>query len=278
MRVSGFKKGGGFLNNVIGTIVDYTFTDEAPESKTPKKAKKKGEDDFNSLFVKMDVKLDGATDTVSTHLWAGSADDFEVSEDRHSLKPLEDGNTLRAGTPFARFIETLVEAGFPESNFPETEIDFTAIIGARVGFKQQKDEEATKRLGKRKDPKTGKEYDRQELVVDKVLSYGKPTGEAKKPTGKATKPAAGAKGAKATAAAEEVDAAGAAAEALVRYATKAGEAGIKKDKLRMKVLTDATFKGNTALREGVIKWLESDENIEGVEGIGYDEGVVVVIE
>jgi hypothetical protein len=278
MRTSGFKKGGGFLNNVIGTITDYKFTDEAPEGKAGKKAKKKGEDEFNSLFVRLYVKLDGATDTVDTHLWAGSADDFEISEDGHSLSPLEEGNTLRAGTPFYRFIETLVESGFPETNFPETEIDFTAIIGARVGFKQQKDEDATKRLGKRKDAKTGKEYDRQELVVDKVLSYGKPSGKADAKAGKAAKAPAGGKGTKAAAAADEVDAAGPAAEALVRYATKAGEAGIKKDKLRMKVLTDATFKGNTQLREAVIKWLESDENLASVENVGYDDGVVIAVE
>lgn len=277
----GFKKSGGFLNNVAGVIEDYQFVTEIEGVK--KKAPVKGKEQFNSLFVKLDVKQDGADEVVSTHLWAGGADDFEISDDGHVLTPVDGTSTLRSGTAFAKFIESMIETGFPESNFPEdeTEIDFTAIIGTRVQFKQQKDEDATKRLGKRKDKKTGKEYDRNELVADRVLSLPGTAESGKKAAGKpAGKPAAktapAAKGKAGKPAAEDYSEE--AAAAVVRYAEAAGDEGISAKKLRMKVLTDKEFKGETEKRDGVIAWIIADKfaNLAGIDGITVDGDTVTL--
>lgn len=196
-RPSQFKKGGGFLNNVDGVITDYQFTDEFngepfKAGKDPKTKKEK----FHSLYCVLSVRVDGADEDVTTTLFVGGADDFEVSDDGHALTPAEDGRELGAGTPFAKLITSLVEAGFPETNLPEDEINYESIIGTRVRFTQKKDEEGTKRLGKRKDKKTGKEYDRQDLVIDQV--YDLPGSAAPAKAGKAA-PAKAGKGGKAQA-------------------------------------------------------------------------------
>lgn len=194
-RPSAFKKGGGFLNGVDGVISNYEFTDffngkpfVAGRNPTTKKEK------FHTLYVRLSVRVDGADEDTTTTLFAGGYDDFEISEDGHTLTPVEDGRELGANTSWAKFITSLVEAGFPEANLPEDAIDFSSIIGTRARFVQRVDADTTKKLGKRKDPKTGKEYDRQDLIIDQVYDLpGKGAAAKSAKTapakGKATKPA-----------------------------------------------------------------------------------------
>lgn len=187
-RPTSFKRSGGFLNNVDGVISGYEFTDEFPGGT---KQAKKG--DFNPLYFLLKVRVDGADDDIQTTLFAGSADDFEISRDGATLTPVAEGVGLRESSDLAHFMATLLDSGFPAANTelfysdsPEDAIDFRAIVGTRVRFVQAKDDEATKRLGPRKDKKTGKSYDRQRLEVTKV--YALPASR------QATAPARAAKG------------------------------------------------------------------------------------
>lgn len=209
-RPSSFKKGGGFLNNVDGVITGYEFTDDTitKDGREPfKPGKVKGtdgklKDRFHSLNFILSVRPDGADEDVTTTLFAGGADDFKISDDGQEVwdanyeTPEEaadagdEARQLGAGTALFTLIDSLVEAGFPAANLNETRIEYSSIIGTRCRFVQRKNEEATKRLGKRKDKKTGKLFDRQDLVIDQVYSLPEATDEAPAPAKKTTaKPA-----------------------------------------------------------------------------------------
>src|SRR5438094_4197584 len=278
-RPSGYKKSGGFLNQVDGKISGYTFTDELPNGdafkagRDPKTKKEK----FHSLFFRLSARVDGADEDVTTSLFAGSADDFTVSEDGQEIwdasyetpeEAVEAGaaaKQLGANTALATFISSLVEAGFPETNLSEDRLQFESIVGTRVRFVQRKDEETTKRLGKRKDPKTGKEYDRQNLVIDQV--YALPTTEAA-PAPAATKatkaPAKATKPAKAAKAAEAADVSELASETLLGILSASKDNSILKTKVGMKVLTSMM---KHPQREGVGPWLANDEDRQSVEEV-----------
>lgn len=187
MRIGQFKKSGGFLNNVEGIIADYQFTDSFPGADNKKK---KG--DFNPLYVILSARVDGADEDVTTTMFAGSSDDFEISEDGKTLEPLAEGGSLRTGTPFFKFLESLIEHGFPDSNFEEDVINFEPMIGTRVTYVQVVDEEATKRLGKKKSKDGKKEYARTDLKVSAVLAL--PAAEAKSGGKSNLKAVAGGKG------------------------------------------------------------------------------------
>src|SRR5262245_2878038 len=97
-RPSGFKKPGGYLNNVEGNISDYKFGTEFPgaEKKAPKKSK--GEDEFHSLYFWVEVTPDGGAEAQSTTLFVGSADDFEISDDGKTLTPVDENFGLRSNS------------------------------------------------------------------------------------------------------------------------------------------------------------------------------------
>ena len=229
-RPSSFKKAGGFLNGVDGSIVDYQFTTEAPWAENAK-PQKKGDDAFNSLFSVVSVRLDGAEEDIQTTLWVGNADNFEISDDGHTLTPADDSYALGASAPWSKFINSLCENGFPESNLPEDEINFEAIIGTRVRFVQVAEIDRTtgkprKRVAKKGKFK-GKEFDQTNTEVSAVIalpgtSSGKsktpPKGEAKPLGTKATKAAGG----KANGKAVEVDLTEEADQVLLGMLEKAG--------------------------------------------------------
>lgn len=196
-RPSSFKKGGGFLNNVDGVIASYQFTDEFPGQDG-----KANKGDFNPLFAVVSFDIDGNDEAQSTTMMAGSADDFEISDDGLTLTPVEEKNGLRASTPWATFVGSLVDSGFPDSNLPEDDepINYEAIVGTRVRLVQIKDEAGMARAAKKwktskgkfneqgqKKGKDGKYYNLTLLTVAEV--YDLP-GDDPKP---ASKPAKGAK-------------------------------------------------------------------------------------
>jgi hypothetical protein len=272
-RPSSFKRGGGgFLNQVDGVITGYEFTDEF-NGEPFKAGKVNGKDKFHSLYCLLSVRVDGADEDVTTTLFVGGADDFEISDDGHTLTPVEEGRELGANTAFAKLITSLVEAGFPETNLPEDVINFESIIGVRSRFVQRTDVEGTKKLGKRKDKKTGKEYDRQDLVIDQV--YSLPGTETAKPAAaKAGKPAVAAKAGKkaAVAAAPGVDVAALATETLTTILAEAG-GSISKAKAGMKVIAKLM---KHAQREDVRKFLFSDENLSAIDGVDYDAATTTI--
>jgi hypothetical protein len=272
-RPSAFKKGGGgFLNNVDGVISGYEFTDEFG-GEPFKAGKVNGKERFHSLYFVLSARVDGADEDVTTTLFVGGADDFNVEEDGHTLTPVEEGRELGANTPFAKLITSLVEAGFPETNLPEDAINFESIIGTRVRFVQRTDVEGTKKLGKRKDKKTGKEYDRQDLVIDQVYSLPG-TETAKAAPAKAGKPVAAkaGKAAKVAPVPAGVDVAELATDTLTTILSEAGGT-ITKAKMGMKVIAKLMKDPN---REAVRKFLFDDENLGAIDGVDYDKATSTI--
>lgn len=267
-RPTSFKKGGGFLNQVDGAITGYEFTDEFPGGDGGKRKGKKS--DFNPLYFVLSARVDGADEDVTTTMFAGSADDFEITDDGHTLVPVDNDGGLRANSDLAIFINSLVEAGFPETSLPEDSINYEAIIGTRVRFEQRNNDEKTKRLGKRKG-KDGKEYNRQDLVVMAVYSLpgtSKPATKGKSAPAVKTKPGAVAP----TSRAKVVDAADndalleLADETLVGIISSRGGT-ILKGKLSVPTLN--ALKGNPQ-RQDVQKLFISDEYLTRENGWGYD--------
>ncbi len=272
-RPSQFKKGGGFLNNVDGVISDYQFTDEFNGKPfVPGRDPKTKKERFHSLYCVLSVRVDGADEDVTTTLFVGGADDFQVEDDGHTLVPAEEGRELGASTSFAKLITSLVEAGFPETLLPEDAINYEPIIGTRARFVQRKNEEDTKKLGKRKDPKTGKEYDRNDLVIDQVydLPGTKPAAPSK--GGKANPPSKTAKGKAAPAAAAEVDVEQLAKDTLVSILADAG-GSLAKSKISMKVLTKLMSDPN---RENVRNLVFTDEFLALEDGWSYNKAKATV--
>lgn len=277
-RPSTYRKGGGFLDGVDITLVDYQFTDEF--NGEPFKAGKingfdgKGKiDKPHNLNVLLTVRVDGADeDTTTTLKAAGDFDEWDVSEDGHAVTPLVDGAGFAAGTQWSKFVTSAVAAGFPEDELPEDEINYEAMLNRRYRLVQRVDEERTKKFGLKVDKKTGKGYERKDLVVDQYYGDAEEVKPAKsasssKPV-KGGKPAAApAKGAKGKGAKDSGEVATA---ALKRY-LDAADGSIAKSKIRMRVLTDKTFANQGDVRDEVIKWLHNDDNLEGIEGVEYDK-------
>lgn len=290
-RPSSFRKGGGFLNDVDGVITSLTFTDTLPngEEFKPGKDPKTKKERFHSLFARLGVRVDGADEDVETSLFAGSADDFTIAEDgsqvwdsnyetaEEAAAAEEAGESVRqlgASTAFGKFLKSMVDGGFPETLLPEYGLDFSAIIDARCHFVQRKNEEDTKRLGKRKG-KDGKEYDRQDLLVEQVFSYEGSTEAEETPTTKGkTSTTPSKKGAPPTPAAkktakksEEDEIAEQAVDVLTTVLAAQKDHTLPKSKLSMKVLTAAKGPHKEAIR----KLIFTDDFLAREEGWSYDK-------
>jgi hypothetical protein len=178
MAKAKFKAPGrGFLNGVDGVIEGYEFSTTFPiKSKNPKKKSEKTSD-FLSLYMKLTVRVDGADKSIDTSLWGGDASNFEISDDKRTLTPIEGGAVLGGGTDIAHFIQSYDAAGEEGASSEDEEvINFEPIIDQRVRFVQvaySADELAyLKRRGKptTRTGKDGKEYPLQWLQVETV--YG----------------------------------------------------------------------------------------------------------
>ena len=295
-RPTSFKKGGGFLDGVDLTLVDYQFTDEFNgEPYKPgkiKDAKGKLIDKPHSVNAFITFQVDGAEEPTTTTLKvAGNFDDWNISEDGHAMwdaeyETIEEAEAnddtakqLPAGTAFAKFISSLVDAGFPVDLIPEHRIDYSSIIGARFRTVQRVDVERTKQFGQKINKKTGKGFDRKDLVVEQYYGEAETSAAAPAPAKKtATKPAA----AKATArpaaaapakkttkpaAAPAFDLDAASSEAL-REVLSANGNSLKKSQLSMKILS---ARMNDPNREAIRKRMFDDEFLGSVEGVSYDK-------
>lgn len=280
-RPSSFKKGGGgFLNGVDATIAGYRLTDEFlghafkpgkfKDAKTGKSVDKK-----HAIYGEVAFRVDGADeDTLVPLKLVNDYDAWTISDDEKTLEPTEEGQGLSGNAGFSKFISSLCNPeqgdGFPEDRFPEEDFNWEAMIGTRVRLIQKVDADRTKEFGQRVNKKTGKGFDRTDLTVDQV--YELPTVGGKKGA-KGAKPAPTSKGKPAPVEEDDNDGgdvAEAAADALKRYLADAKDNSLAKSKLRMKVLTDATFKNDTDTRDAVVKFLADDDNLGGIDGVSYD--------
>lgn len=187
------KKGGGFLNNVDGEFKGYEFT---------KRFKGESKDGEWVYFVPQ-VHTDGADEAIDQHMFLGGADRYEVSDDGQELTMADESPvTFGFSTPFGIFMDSLLNAAEKakvdiESELPNLEdgepLSLASLIGRRFRFKQQVDEDGTKKFGKRVSGtgKNKKEYDRTNTVIDAVLGTsngnGNGNGKSSTKTTKATK-------------------------------------------------------------------------------------------
>lgn len=262
-RPSSFKRGGGFLNNVDGVITDYEFTTEFPGGNAKSKGSKKNPD-FTPLYFVLSARVDGTDEDAQTTLNAGNADNFEISEDGKTLTPVEEGFELSANSALGKFISSLCEAGFPETNLPEDAINYEAIIGTRVRFVQVVNKEATDKYGKRKSKDGKREFDRQDLKVSNVLGLAGTS----KATTKGGKPAPVVKGKKGAAPVAE-DTSELAGETLRDILSDTEDGSILKAKLKMRVISK--MGGVKAPNCGaIVTQLLDDDFLGSVEGVDYD--------
>lgn len=265
-----FKKGGGgFLNNVDGLIVAGGFTTDIPGG-----GESKGS--FNSLFYRLSVRQDGADGVDETSLFAGSADDFAISDDGQSLE----GGSLWGDTVFGRFYASLVANGLEDPDVEDGDpLTFDHIVGVKARFVQVKDEEGMKRAAKtykaskgkinelgQKKGKDGKFYDQRSLEVSKVYSTGNDVDEPEAPVkgkgGKANPPSKSAKPA-------------------------AGKSAKKTDENELKEFTQEVVKGvletakgnklaKTGLNVAITRYfqqpdLKNDDRRDAVRKMAYDD-------
>ena len=269
---SAFSKpgGGGRLNNVDGLIVDYQFSTDFPyQAKNPSKTKRTSK--FNTLWFNLEVKADGAEESSIEPLFAGSADDWTISEDGHVLTPNPEAEkTPRLFGNAPRFLQSCIEHGFEEPEYEEgDDIDLTSIINNRARFVQVVDEEANRKRGKqvdKKDPK--KTYDRKTLEVSNF--YG-PAEEDEKPSkgkGKAAvKPTA--KGKKAAEEDEETDHSEVATAVVQAVVKKEGSISVKKigtPALRV-MLAMKTPQGD---RDAILELIKSKDFLETEDGWSFN--------
>jgi hypothetical protein len=183
----GIKEGGGgFLNNVDGKITGYEFTTCPPNSK----------DESEWVYLVPSILIDGASDEVTQHFFLGAAENYEISKDGQTLSA-DGGVSVGGKTPAVRLIKSMLANGLDESLLPDLgagdDLELSALVDRRYRFFQEIDEEANKKLGKRKvkDPKTKKtvEYNRTNTLVSKVYDADdeKPAKGGKSVAGKASK-------------------------------------------------------------------------------------------
>lgn len=163
------KGGGGFLNGVSGTLVGYEFTDRF-----------KGEKEAGEwVYLVPSIMLDGADEPVDQHLFMGAAERYVISKDKQSITMADDSNVFIGGTtPTGLFLSTAVDKDTDDaftSQLPDLSagepLELSAMVGQRFTFKQEVDEEGTRKRGKRVvgTGKDKKEYNRTNTVIDAVL-------------------------------------------------------------------------------------------------------------
>src|SRR6266704_467041 len=109
--------GGGFLNNVWSKIIAYKFTNDFPsENAKP--------DEETKLYMILTVREDGAEENTETTLNGGGGEYFEISEDGQTLSSVDADRLpkLWAEGGIFKFIDSLVDVGFPEARLGDTEV------------------------------------------------------------------------------------------------------------------------------------------------------------
>lgn len=138
------QKGGGY----IGKIESVTFEDKTWESENAKDGA------YRTGTAKLMVLKDGADEAIAQYLPVGFFYDGQgVSKDGKTLtdKNSKDAPIIDGGSNFARFIDTLEDAGFDTSAFEATNYrNFEALEGKRIEFKNEIDLDRQMASGRKK--------------------------------------------------------------------------------------------------------------------------------
>lgn len=136
-----FRKagGGGFLNGVNGVIVSNKFGRKEFTSDAGKS--------YEKLSLELAVQQDGADEPVQQFLDAGFIYEEQlISDDGFTLE----GAQVAEGSDAGRFLQTLIESGFPEESFPADGSNFQAMNGTRVTFGKEINRERQLAAGRKK--------------------------------------------------------------------------------------------------------------------------------
>lgn len=287
--MSWLKKGGGFLDGVEGTIVDYEFTDDIMtkegrqdfEPGSYKGADGKKKERFHWMNCFLHVVPAGAKEPVITTLKAGGFDDFEIEDDGKVLNPVNEGGGVGSNTDLGKFVASLIQPvdggeGIDESVIEGDKVDLRPILGTRVKFVQVEDERAKAKGLKRHSKDGKKEYDIKNLKAAEVLEVGDgtvatPGKKGGKPTATAGKTNTKGKQVEEGTEEDEVDIAEVAEAKVREYLGDAKGNALPKSKLRMKVLQDKAFSGKGELKEAIIKQIFTDKWLSSLDGVDYDK-------
>lgn len=189
--------GGGYLNGKTGRI-------NSTELEATKFEGGKNDEGYSKVSLVLDITQEGADDSVKQYLDLGFLPDgAKISKDKKSVV-CEDDAPFRDDTEGIRFISSMVENGFPESDIAEgAGKRFDMIDGQRVVFMREKDRDQQIRVGKsrllkkgKKNPTEdeafeagkrevtkgehkGKKFDLDVLLVSKVLGADEGKGDKK---------------------------------------------------------------------------------------------------
>lgn len=261
-----------------GTITDYSFLPYFPFDED--------QEEGDNIYMLLEITPDGADEPTKRSLYLGSGQFLKIEDDGKTLVSSDDDGVPRLydqGEVF-KFIASLEEAGFPaEARFPdiaeEKKINFEAMIGWRVRVTNEIDEEATKKLGKRKVTKgkhKGKEFNRTYTKVTKVFGEAEATKPAKAEKAKGS---AAAKGGKATKPADDEDEDEAPAvnkKAAVKFLKAllegAKNGAIEKSGLPLAITRQAAKdKMDTEDRDALRKYLTDEDNLVALAEDGVIE-------
>ncbi len=261
-----FREQGG----LTGTITGYAF-----DIKEWPADKKKGKEAYSTLSVELNILPDGATVATKRFLNGGFVYEGQtVSEDKLTLESEDDGAIISGNTEVARFIGSLVEAGFDEALFDGTGRNFEPIIGQRFELKSWVDKEKTAKFGKRVDKKDKtKSYNRTELRVGRVLEAAPVVAAKGGKKAAAAAPKAAAKGKKT----EAVDTTQA-KDAIIEILSNATNNAIKKaDVGSLVVRYQLANKLDKAVRESLKAQLTDDAVLAALveEGVIEFDGKVI---
>lgn len=133
---------GGKFNNVDGVIRDYQFTLIHPF------AKRVSNSAFKPLYAVLTAMMDGGLiDDVDVML-VGSATDFVISDNGHTLTPSRPDGTMWAKSQWGKFIASLEKSGCATENSAcaDNVFNYEPIIGHRVHFVQVQQFDKTGKL------------------------------------------------------------------------------------------------------------------------------------
>ena len=285
------RGGGGFLNNVDGTITEFIWTSARPEppkgsaKKRPAigKSKTQDADARPPLFARISVQADGAETVVQRSLRAGYGDEWKISKDGHTLTPISEESELWGGAEFMQFLYTVEGLDYDVTQLgsfdPGDPIDLSPLEDERFRFIQKVDDERTAKLGKRTytSKKTGKDVETDWTYLAVSKHYGEGDSAAPptpaRPTMKMTTSRSSSTGvAKPNGAAHDDDDTSEIKElahsTLYGLLEVAKNNTIKFNDLKLKVTT--ALMGNP-LRNPVRTYLENEENLLRVPNVTYDQ-------
>lgn len=252
-KKASFRGGGGFLNDVDGTIVGLKVSTETPFPNAD-----------SYFYGTITVKVDGKDAPDSTSLFMGGTEaEFTSVEGNEAAVESVDGRGPSRGTPWADFVNSAEDVDHPgcQADDPNEAIfDYSPLLYSRFRFKQQQLDAAElatlKRKGKpttRKD-KTGKEWPLTKLIVTAYLGQDAPAAPKGKPAAKG---------------AADVSALG--AEVLKGILARAPGKAIAVAKLSTPILQAMLKHEQKAQKEVVRKFLMTASNLEGLAGFKYDQ-------